>query len=665
MQTFTQEQSKKIYQDAKSKGLDAKKVIYLMAKDGAVFDGVDMKGILSYGKQNYEPKEAPKQSVGYSDTGADIKQIGTGIVETVKDRAGNIKESIGAFKSGEQTLGETIGQTVGQVAGGISGVAGEVVKGGIKAALPQEAETAIKQGIQKGVQGAMELTSRYEELKANKPVLAGAINLALGNAPEDAVSVIDMIEGYQRIKETNPRLARNLDAALGIAEFALDIATLGGGKVATQAGKEVVEQGAKAVGRGIAQAGAKAVTMADDVGAGIAKAVAPVSPVAESIGSTIGGAVRRGKEAVVESVQEAQRVAKLPVAEKQAVRSGLDTGVIDFVKTTSKENIPVYQKIVEAAKSGADDLRGGTKAKEVVGKMIVDNAVTPVIKLRNTVGKKLGDVVEILPKVPENVSDLRDEVAQVLESVGVRVGNKGKLVSTRGGVKGDLTAYQNMWDRIKSGYASQRELHDIRSAVFKEFDLAKARQAPFSAQADNVAEQFRSILNKGITNKQYTTLSKQYAELMRPLQDFVKYIGYKGDIEKLGTQNLRVAEIAQRVLGNASARPQEVIDAITALADKAGKGKLSKDISDAIRFSDLIEDFYGLQQTRSLAGQVAKGTKAGVEGATESVIQGAANGGVTGMVGSMVKGVLGKTTAEQQKALDALLNSLSKTKPKK
>lgn len=405
--------------------------------------------------------------------------------------------------------------------------------------------------------------------------------------------------------------------------------------------------------------------MADEVGTGIAKAVSPVSPVVESIGSTIGGAVRRGKEAVVESVQEAQRVAKLPVAEKQAVRSGLDTGVIDFVKTTSKENIPVYQKIVAAAKSGADNLRGGTKAKEVVGKMIVDNAVTPVIKLRNTVGKKLGDVVEILPKVPENVTQLRDEFAQVLESVGVRVGKKGKLVSTRGGVKGDLTAYQNMWDRIKSGYASQREIHDIRSAVFKEFDLAKARQTPFSVQADNVAEQFRSILNKGITNKQYTTLSKQYAELMRPLQDFVKYIGYKGDIEKLGTQNLRVAEIAQRLLGNASARPQEVIDAITALADKAGKGKLSKDISDAIRFSDLIEDFYGLQQTRSLAGQVAKGTKAGVEGATESIIQGAANGGVTGMVGSVVKGVLGKTTAEQQKALDALLNSLSKTKPKK
>jgi len=469
---------------------------------------------------------------------------------------------------------------------------------------------------------------------------------------------VNTIEEYNAFAEQNPMIAKNLEGAVNIAS----LLPTGG---AAKAGVETVEQGAKAAGKQAAKVAGDVATGVGKAGARVGKSVSSISPVVESVGSTIGGALRRGKEAVVEGVQEAQRVSKLPVAEKQAVRSGLDTGVIDFVKTTSKENIPVYKEIVGAAKAGADNLRGGTKAKEVVGKMIVDKAVAPAIKLKNTVGKKLGDVVDILPKVPENVTPLRDEFAKVLESVGVRVGNKGKLVSTRGGVKGDLTAYKNMWDRIKSGYASQKEIHDIRSAVFKEFDLAKARQTPFSSQADNVAEQFRSILGKGISNKQYLELSKQYSETIRPLQEFVKYIGYKGDIEKLGTQNLRVAEIAQRVLGNASARPQEVIDAITTLADKAGKGKLSKDISDAIRFSDLIEDFYGLQQTRSLAGQVAKGTKSGVEGATESVVQGAANGGVTGVVSSVVKGVLGKTTAEQQKALDALLDSLSKTKTKK
>ena len=57
MTTYNQEQAKKIYQGAKEKGLDAKKVMYLMAKNGSVFEGADMNAILDYGKKTYEPKQ--------------------------------------------------------------------------------------------------------------------------------------------------------------------------------------------------------------------------------------------------------------------------------------------------------------------------------------------------------------------------------------------------------------------------------------------------------------------------------------------------------------------------------------------------------------------------------------------------------------------------------
>lgn len=57
MTTYNQEQAKKIYQGAKEKGLDAKKVMYLMAKNGSVFEGADMNAILDYGRKTYEPKQ--------------------------------------------------------------------------------------------------------------------------------------------------------------------------------------------------------------------------------------------------------------------------------------------------------------------------------------------------------------------------------------------------------------------------------------------------------------------------------------------------------------------------------------------------------------------------------------------------------------------------------
>ncbi len=212
-----------------------------------------------------------------------------------------------------------------------------------------------------------------------------------------------------------------------------------------------------------------------------------------------------------------------------------------------------------------------------------------------------------------------------------------------------------MYDRIKTGAASLRDLHDIRSAIFKEFNLAKARLQTFSEQADDVAEQFRTILARPINqvNKQYLPLSKAYAERMKALKEFVKYTSYKGDLEKITSQSLRVGEIAQRVLGNAAARPQEVLDAIFSLADSAG-GQLGKSVRDQIRFSDMLENFYNSTQTRTLSGGVARGVQSGVESLAEDV----AKSGVIGTVVKRVTGLIGTTKKEQQRALKKFLESL-------
>ena len=151
---------------------------------------------------------------------------------------------------------------------------------------------------------------------------------------------------------------------------ALDVAGLIPTGAGTKTGVKLAQEGAEQVARGATK----------EAGA-VGELVKPVTAVAESVGSTIGSAARRGKETIVEGLQEAQRVAKLPTAEKLAARSGLDQGVVDFVKTSSKENIPVYDKIIAAAKKGAVSLRNGTAAKEVVGKEIVEKALKPATYL--------------------------------------------------------------------------------------------------------------------------------------------------------------------------------------------------------------------------------------------------------------------------------------------
>lgn len=279
MTTYTQEQAKKIYQGAAEKGLDPKKVVYLMAKQGAVFDGADMNSILDYGKKTYEtPEDVKKQEfkAASAETTQDLKQTGQGIVDVVKDRFGKVKESFDAYNKGEQTGGETGFQTAVNVVRTPFDIAGELIKGGVKALLPENAETAVKETVGKVVgktiETADELTTKYEDLKQKNPVLAGAINIALGSTPEIALNGKDMYEKYQELKKTDPRAARNIEAVFGVAQTAFDIATLGEGKAAATAADTAIEQGVKKTGEMAAEVGSKIAGAADEVAGSVANA---------------------------------------------------------------------------------------------------------------------------------------------------------------------------------------------------------------------------------------------------------------------------------------------------------------------------------------------------------------------------------------------------------
>lgn len=477
---------------------------------------------------------------------------------------------------------------------------------------------------------------------------------------------IKTAEQYADWAEKYPLLAKKLEGNLNLAMTAADLT--GAGEAVSALGT-----GGKKLVKGVVEGAVDMIP--PGAGEAVSKAGSTVKPIVESVGATMKSAGRRGIETVKEAATEAKRVSALPKVEKEAVRTGLDEGIIDFVKSSSPENLSKYREVVKLAKESSKSLRNPTKFKEVVGKEILEHGVKPAIKIRNSVGKKIGEIVKSLPTVKEDISGIKQQFEDLLKTVGVRMQDgsiaddaleslkggkptkKGRLVSGPGSVVGDLGAYQNMYNRIKSGIASKRDLHDIRQAIFKEFNLAASRAKPFSDDASRVAEKLRSMLAEPINkmNPEYMIQSKKYSETMQKLQDFVKLTTYKGDLEKIGSQSLRVSEIASRILGNASARPQEVLDAIIGLSKDATK---TQDIKDLIKFSDLMEDFYGIQQTRSLAGQSARGIRAGVEGATEALAESAANGGLTGLIGRVVKGVMGKTTKEQQRALEALIDSL-------
>ena len=236
MQTFTQEQSKKIYQDAKSKGLDAKKVIYLMAKDGAVFDGVDMNGILSYGKQNYEPKEAPKQSFVQ-----DVKSA-------VQERNQNVQDIQKMREQGQSVVGEVLNTVAPSVSEKVSPLLEKIQKLKSKVATPNVAQLGQSAGLVNDIIGAgLSAITPDSVKKFGTEAIQKIVPDVLAQAG------LNTIEDYNAWAEKNPLTAKNIEGVVNIAS----LLPIGKGVQVTgtvvkeggeQLGKQVIESGAKTVG---------------------------------------------------------------------------------------------------------------------------------------------------------------------------------------------------------------------------------------------------------------------------------------------------------------------------------------------------------------------------------------------------------------------------------
>jgi len=406
--------------------------------------------------------------IGYKDTGSDIMQTGQGIANVAKETVGNIKESFAAQKAGEQTLGETIGQTVGQVAGGISGVGGEIVKGAVKVALPQEVEDATKQVLAKGIQVAGDLVGKYEQLKQNKPVLAGALSLALGKAPDAALTAKDMIDGYNKIKETNPRMARNLDAILGIGELALDVVTLGAGKVGVTAGKEALVTGGKAAGKQIAETGAK-------VGAKTAKLA------------------KEGGEII-----------------KNKTLDFVSAEVDDATKTILKETpVSKFDEAERIAREAASDPRKPSSF-EVVGEKLADSAK----QIDGQVKALQEQKKTILGKAKTGLVDFKKETGQVILDIN-RALKESKVA------KSFISRLKKVQNKLDADAAID-ELQDVLYKGNKDMTI------PEGSAEDKVLRgilgKYNTELKKGLP-KSYTTINAQMSERLKALNSLNSALG--------------------------------------------------------------------------------------------------------------------------------------------
>lgn len=242
----------------------------------------------------------------------DIEETISRVSSSLGERADKIAEIKSAEASGQQGAVRSLFQKIGQGAGAVSDVIGQTAIGLGKAVLSQKAEEKIASTVSNVV---------------SDPEF-------IGNLPE----VQNILNKYESLKQTNPSLARDIDASLGLGQLGLDIATAG-------IGGQAVKGGAKLAAKGVETASQGAGKVAKLTGRGIAEIEGALTGTsAETLEQAFSSAFRGGEE--LNKFTKALRGELTPEQLVQNVRNSID--VVDTRKTTeysqglnSIKNIPV------------------------------------------------------------------------------------------------------------------------------------------------------------------------------------------------------------------------------------------------------------------------------------------------------------------------------------
>lgn len=571
-----------------------------------------LKALARYRSEHQTPG-TQKQDVGFfSDLAGDVKDIGTGIKESVQRRGEKLGTILEADKRGEQGKASSIFQATTNFLGSVTDVAGQVIKGGVKAVLPQKAENKIKESISSVAQKVL-------------------------NLPETQ----QFIKNYRDLEKESPEYARNVVALAEGGEFLLSFLGLKGAKdvagAGIRTGKDAITTTAKTAG----QVGARAVQAGERV----------LSKTGEAIEST--GVTRipgRVATNIAAKQAEEQAIKQLPSKVAQnAVRDGVELADAKLLieNATKSGNKNLMRELADTAISFA---RGTSRTNpiEVVGRPLVE-ALTKLRSVATTSGKKLGTIADSLGKVSE--TELKPAVLRGLQSVpglsGLKIRPNGLLdfsgttLATKM-TSADRRAIQEVFaEAVKSGTGKSKHL--LRQELFEVLGGKKGLVALTDTQ-DKAFQAVRKVLSDILDAKNagYKAENMTFAKAMEPIRQLQKMMksatGTDEDILEMSAGLL-----ARRLTSNALSGPQlkSVLRSIDAVL--GGSTKIEEVLRALQDLFNILDRYYPLSGGTSFKGQI------------EAAMQ---SSGLSEEVMKRLKALAGETPEVRQKALEKLLNEL-------
>ena len=330
----------------------------------------------------------------FRETLGDIGQTFSNIKGSVVDTGKDILESAAATKRGEQGVVRGLTQATGLGLGGASKVVGDVFVGGVKGLLSQQQEDKLKEKVFGGVKTAI-------------PPLIEA-DKAIGSP------VAKIVERYGQLDENKKR---DIDALLGIGNFALDFAGFFATKKLVSGGKKVISEGLEQTGDVIGAVGKAGREIAEETIGGAKKVISPPPSPLKAVGEVL-----QGKTGDI----------------KAGVKAFSEINTAG-VKTSKELSTTLGKRIKKLSEQVTKDLGKDTtltKLKNLVttqttklGKKVKTNPVETSLNHLEELYTKIGDnlakaeVGELLTKA-RRVGLSKNEVNEIAKVYGIEFGKK-------------------------------------------------------------------------------------------------------------------------------------------------------------------------------------------------------------------------------------------------
>lgn len=422
------------------------------------------------------------------DVPGDFEEFKTGIAESMEERGSAIREIADAYHSGEQGLLRSTAQATGQMVGGLADAIGEAFMLAGKTVLTDNAEKVIGDTI-KSVGG---------DIMNSKDPKTG---MSLG----EAIGIIG--NAYEDLKVTNPAMARDLSAGLGLLNFITEVTGLKAGKAVLKGGKEAVEEGVK---QEIKQ---------------------EIKGVAKGTAETAEGGVKEVAQKEVSGV--------VSDAIKVPTRIERMHGIDERVKTAISRNPERFDVYAKSALDGHMDFRA--KPPIQIAAEATRDAFDKLNKVIEDVGTPIGKFRESIKsvRVPQKqVDEISMSLQEQVGKSGMRFSRKrnstgqmtkeyelkqvpGRTTSLRPADQAKLMEFWNDINSLRKNNTMEN-LIDVRNKIQKEVTFGKAARE-ISSEIDPIAKgvraKIRDINLKNIPPEQ-AVLMDEYSDLMRLLQDY-------------------------------------------------------------------------------------------------------------------------------------------------